>query len=247
MSRKDSASKRLARIIKDAKQAKRLKAEAGDPDFDRLIDFDDPDNRAKIAHHALQIDPDERWTQPLWKAFKAFDFDPRNPFHWRNLLIYFADAHFGRPRWGRKPQSWTGKRLCQLLIDFAQQKRATPDKNDSEICRSLKRDKDGKFQTRYSRMSPETVRRKLQDARNPALNGPLRQALDIAMAEWLPRLQAKVEPGRWTQGHQKMIRDALFQIIVHPERLRSAEAGGPVRKADRATVSGFACCRLDGS
>ena len=76
MSMKDGASNRLARIIEDAKQAKRLKAEAGYPDFDADIDFDDDDNRAKLARAALQIDSDEWWTQPLREAFKAFEFRP---------------------------------------------------------------------------------------------------------------------------------------------------------------------------
>jgi hypothetical protein len=247
MSRKDGASKRLAKTIEGVKLAKKLSSlaeassgKASSHDFDADIDFDDDDNHAKLARAALQIDSGEWWTQPLREAFEAFNFDQRNPFHWRNLLIYFADAHFGEPRRAGKPQSWTDEKLCQLLIDFAQQKRATPDKNDSEICRSLKRDKDGKFADRYSGMAAKTIRRKLQDAPNPALNRALGQALDDLMAEWLPRVRAKVESGRWTQTHVKRIRDALLQILIHPERILTAAAGGPVRKRDRESLVGAA-------
>ena len=248
MSKKDGATRRLTRTIEGIKKLRELRSSSPafdhDIDFDRLLNFDDPDSHATVARAALQIDPEERWTQPLRAAFNAFGLDPRNPFHWRKLLIYFAEAHFGKPPPGGRSRGWTDEKLSQLLMDFAQLKRANPGKNDSDICDALRKDKDGKFDGRYKNIDKKTIRRKLQDARNPKLNGTLRLELDASVAEWLPVLKAKVEPGRWTDDHERMVRAGLLTILIYPERLLEAAAGGSVRKQDRrrlleATVVAF--------
>jgi hypothetical protein len=182
MSTKDGASKRLARTIEGVKKAKELQPSS--LVFDHLINFDDPDSHARIARAALQIDPKESWTRPVLAAFKEFGFDPRNPFHWRNLLIYFAEAHFGKPRPGGRARGWTDEKLGQLLEDFDQLKRANPGKNESAICDSLRRDQEGRFEGRYKNIDKGTIRRKLQDARNPKLNGALRLELDALVARF---------------------------------------------------------------
>ena len=233
MAKKDGASKRLARTIESVKEA-RLRSDS--LVFDHLINFDDPDSHARIARAALQIDHEESWMRPVLAAFKEFGFDPRNPFHWRNLLVYFADAHFGKPRPGGRSRGWTDEKLHQLLEDFAQLKRASPEKNESAICDSLRRDQDDRFERRYKNLSKATIRRKLQDARNPKLNGALRLELDALVADWLPVLQAEAKPGQWTDGHGRIIRDALLTIRIRPERLLDAAVGGPIRKRDRARM-----------
>jgi hypothetical protein len=76
--------------------------------------------RACAAHEALSLDDLDL---PLKKAFEAFALDPGNPFHWRKLIAYFADVHFGPRQSRRGPQKlWSDDRLCQLLQDFDQVK-----------------------------------------------------------------------------------------------------------------------------
>ena len=236
MSRKDSASKRLARTIAHAKRARELRTNlgnAGERDFDRDLDLDDQNKRANLAHFALQIDDGEWWSSSTREAFDTFGLDPKNPFHWRNLLIYFADAHFRDRGEPGRPRGWTDETLCQLLFDFAALKQAHQNKRDTEICLLLKNDKQKEFGGRYNEIDAKTIRRMLQDARKPDRNSILAMALDTLVSDWLPRLRTKVEPGRWTQDHEKMICDGILQILIHPERLAAAEADGAVRKADR--------------
>ncbi len=190
-----------------------------------------------LAHFALQIDDGERWSSPIRTAFDTFGLNPKNPFHWRNLLIYFVDAHFGDRGEPGRPRDWTDERLCQLLVDFATLNRVHPDKRDTEICRLLKSDKLKDFGGRYSEMEVGTIRRMLQDARNPERNGILAKALNDLASDWLPRLRTKVAPERWTEAHERMIREGLLQILIHPERIHAAEAGGPIRKTDRERLA----------
>jgi hypothetical protein len=183
MAKKDGASKRLAALIAYEKQLKR------EPTFDDLVaELNEPVDviRGKVADRVLQIEPDAWWAKPLRAAFTAFNGDPKDPFEWRQLLICFADAHFGRGEPG-SPKRWTDERLCQLLADVAAAKAAHPNATDANICRCLIK-KGGK--TVYGNVRDVTLRRKLQDARNPALNRQLAiivegqmMAADIARTE----------------------------------------------------------------
>jgi len=105
-------------------------------------DWEDSAKRAKAANCALQLD---ELDEPLNKAFKTFNLDPRNPFHWRKLLAYFSEAHFGSKQIKRGANKvWSDDRLCQLLSDFDQVKSRrmlVPGStiSDFEVCSWLKR------------------------------------------------------------------------------------------------------------
>jgi hypothetical protein len=74
--------------------------------------------RSAAAHHALSIDANDR---PLKKAFAAFNLDDRNPFNWRKLIFYMADAHFGSKQVRPGPRKrWSDCQLCEVLWDFDQ-------------------------------------------------------------------------------------------------------------------------------
>jgi hypothetical protein len=119
------------------------------------------------------LEPDENvaWDRPILGAFKAFDLDPRYLSHWRQLLGHLAYVLFPNRRAG--PQRiWTDERLCRLLADVAAYKRKNPKAPDTAICNWLK--------SKWPKDSPARLRRVLQDARNPALNGELaRVAYDL--------------------------------------------------------------------
>jgi hypothetical protein len=78
--------------------------------------WDDAETRAAAASHALSIDDQDI---AIKKAFETFELDPKDPFHWRKLIAYFADVHFGESQKGPgAPKVWSDRRLCQLLADF---------------------------------------------------------------------------------------------------------------------------------
>jgi hypothetical protein len=56
------------------------------------IDWNDPSIWTAAAREAFDLADLERATKI---AFSKFHLDPRNPHHWRLLLHFFADAHFG--------------------------------------------------------------------------------------------------------------------------------------------------------
>jgi hypothetical protein len=137
-----------------------------------------------FGHMTLGLlgDPDVRRLLPpidvnqnpsLRAAFEAFRLDPKNDAHRRLLLALFAEAYFvaSRPRGGI--EYWDSRKLCQLLADFAAVKKTNPDVSDGKICELVKK----KFAKRYAGQSATTLRRKLQDARNPAKNWYLSSTL----------------------------------------------------------------------
>jgi hypothetical protein len=62
-----------------------------------------PELRALEADRATTLGPDicDRPDDAVIRtAFTAWKLDPRNPWHWRVVLYYLADAHFPRgPKW----------------------------------------------------------------------------------------------------------------------------------------------------
>jgi hypothetical protein len=154
-------------------------------------DWDDVAQRSLAAHYALGLDDLD---QPLKKAFQAFGLDPRNPFHWRKLLAYLADVHFGprQPRRGRDTL-WSDDRLCQLLQDFDQirrQRALVPGSkvSDIEVCKWLKRHSTlGKT---YAGLDAKTLLRNLQRARNPEENCRLRELVSKVADPFIARLRA---------------------------------------------------------
>jgi hypothetical protein len=102
-------------------------------------------------------------------AFEAADLDSQDPLAREALLRLFAMAHFpsGQKNRGRRKQ-WDDQRLCCLLSDYDQTKQDHPSSSDQAICEYIKK----RFANRY-RMTISSIRRKLQDARNPACNNQI--------------------------------------------------------------------------
>jgi hypothetical protein len=99
-------------------------------------------------------------------AFKGARLDLNNPEHWPFLLKGYVETVHQRARSGPK-RRWTDERLIKLASDFSRVQHDHPDKSDSDICRFLVKGED------YSELSAETLRRKLQDARDPECNALL--------------------------------------------------------------------------
>jgi hypothetical protein len=128
-----------------------------------------------LLQHRLSPSTDVNQNDALGQAFEAFGLDAKDEEHWRLLLALFAEAYFRprRPRGG--PKQWDDDRLFRLLVDFAAVKKNHPDESDKKICERIKKNK--KFGKRYARVSAKTIRRRLQDARNPARNSVLKDIL----------------------------------------------------------------------
>jgi hypothetical protein len=168
MSKEDGASKRLTKSIAFQKLRKQRSLPAPIAKPTNLPEFSVARADAR-AHSALEIDSYNWWAKPILDAFAAFQLDHNDLYDWRLLLFYFADAHFGKRTPGGRPRTWSDERLYQLLADFALIKDAHPGKPDTDLCKKLlKSDEHGKFgKRRYADMTPETMRRRLQDARKP--------------------------------------------------------------------------------
>src|SRR5262249_15144860 len=122
MSKKDGASKRLARAMAIGKSLKKPSPKIGLLSLPAELQLDETDNAAL--------------TRIILDAFKAFDLDHRDLMSWRVLLGLLAWTHFGRVSSGRR-QTWSDERLYQLLTDFALVKNAHPEKFDTDLCKKL--------------------------------------------------------------------------------------------------------------
>jgi len=108
-------------------------------------------------------------------AFKAAHLDPQDPLDRETLLRFFAAAHFPSKRETRGAKAkWTPERWSQLLSDYDQVKKHSPNLNDVDICKQIVK----RFPSRYPKPPPSargfaedpgaTVRRNLAPARDPA-------------------------------------------------------------------------------
>lgn len=180
-------------------------------------DWEDSAKRAKAANCALQLD---ELDQPLNKAFKAFDLDPRNPFHWRKLLAYFAEAHFGSKRLKRGANKvWSDDRLCQLLSDFDQVKSRrmlVPGStiSDLEVCSWLKRHPT--LCKRYQKVSANTLLRNLQRARNPNENGLLAELATTVTEPYVTELRAAAKRGdiKWDAAGERRLHSLVLPTVL---------------------------------
>ena len=111
----------------------------------------------------------------LAAAFNAFGLDPTKPNDRDFLLALLASVHFDGSRGRGQPSKWDEDKLCQLHADIETIKQKHPDKKENELRRKLK--ENAPFKDRYRQYSAETIRRKLQDARNPEHNDALRYLL----------------------------------------------------------------------
>jgi hypothetical protein len=185
MAKKDAVSKRLAREIALAELLKKvpplftqeellaappapeeLPAPPAPEELPALLRLGDPWPGPGLGSYGR--DASER---PILDAFKAFGLDHRSLSDWRALVSHLASVLFPTPRPQGAPRKWTDERLCKLLADVATYKRKHTKASDTAICNWLSK--------KWSK-EPATLRRLLQDARNPARNDLLaRMAYDL--------------------------------------------------------------------
>ena len=128
------------------------------------------------ARFALQS-PDDRdpVEAPIAAAFEAANLDSKNPLHWRQLITYFAWAHFGPKRGRGRPATWNSERYGQRLEDVDRIKSKNERLSDSAACQNLKK---GEFKEKYEGQSAERLRKALREARNPYFNAELAKLVD---------------------------------------------------------------------
>jgi hypothetical protein len=106
-----------------------------------------------------RLDPEADHSLKL--AFKAADLDPQDPLDREVLLRLFASAYFPRHKTRGAKTKWTPERWSQLLSDYDQVKKDSPNLNDEKICEKIIK----RFGSRYPKQSPGTLRRNLASAR----------------------------------------------------------------------------------
>jgi hypothetical protein len=140
--------------------------------------------------------------QCILDAFTAFDLDPRFPVNWQVLTGLLAHVLFSKPRPGGL-RTWTDEQLCTLLASFASVKRKRPNASDSAICNWLEK--------RYASTSAATLRRRLQDARNPAHNRALAAKVDTLML----KRRTLANHAAWTEADDEKARaECLQQVLI---------------------------------
>jgi len=169
--RRDRASQCVTKLLQTAKRLKAL--QCWPPEEGKGVPLamigDWPLNRCEARNCQQSHNPS------LSAAFDAFGLDPTEPSHRDFLLALLATVHFNGSRGRGQPRKWDEDVLCQLLADLATIKQKHPDKKENELCEKLKQD--APFKHRYGQYSAKTIRRKLQDARNPEHNDALRYLL----------------------------------------------------------------------
>jgi hypothetical protein len=222
MARKDGASRRLAEEIAIAKRIKAAREDAAKkaPEETQqmpslaggLLALSQPYGAAPwgvLAPEYLKLDENTAWDRPILNAFRAFDLDPRDSSHWRQLLGHLAYVLFAERRFGA-PRRWTDQRLCLLLAHVAAYKRTNPDASDTAICIWLKK--------KWPKDSPGRLRRVLQDARNPARNGELeRIAYDLMTQQMLREAAAACGlslDASWTEADVKSFQSEVKRVAV---------------------------------
>jgi len=181
--------------------------------------WDDPKTRACAAELALSLtnaDCDE----PIRKAFDSFGLDPRNPFHWRRLLWYLAEAFWARSKKGA-PQKWSAHQLCRLLrhFDEVRKEKENLELSEASICQRVK----NRFHRAYAGISAGTIKRNPY-ARDPQRNlvlGHLYETYRTKMnrdaeAEHGTPLAAEIQSRIEGQALEK----AIQQIALPPHRTR---------------------------
>jgi hypothetical protein len=133
-------------------------------------DWYSPEIRSIAANDAITIDARD---VALKKAFEKFGLQDKNPFHWRKLIYYFSDAHFGSQKRPGRRAVWSDGKLCGLLQDIDEVRRhyrVLPGSKatDLRLCELLTTD--SKQNGKYSEFAPKTILRNLQRARNPNEN-----------------------------------------------------------------------------
>jgi hypothetical protein len=190
----DKTAKRLAVVINIAKQ------------------LDKPIGLLKPGLEEMRLPPELRLNnkgsylnQCILDAFKTFDLDPRFPVNWQVLTGLLAHVLFSKQRRGGL-RIWNDEQLCKLLSCFATAERKHPNATDTAICIWLS--KTG----RYSSVGDQTLRRRLQDARNPARNSALAVVVDTMILK--QKDEASAKNVAWTEADEQKARAECLQEIL---------------------------------
>ena len=96
-----------------------------------------------------------------WDTCEKFGLDADNEEHRSWMLYWLAFSVYGSKP-GR-PKSWMTESYRKLLRDVETLRTMFPNATERELCRELCKGKNAK--KRYTDVEPETLRRKLQDAK----------------------------------------------------------------------------------
>jgi hypothetical protein len=108
---------------------------------------------------------DRRLHAHVRRLFERYDLDPDDLHDWRKLLFKLAGDPPGR--WGR----WHSGTLCMLRHHVEVLGELIPGKTDEWYCEQISQNK-GKYalsEPHFKGIKPGTLRRKLADARKPAM------------------------------------------------------------------------------
>ncbi len=157
--KRQTAASRLAKKLRDIERA------AGPSPYPYLgadIDWADPAAWSRDARKAF--DPNNL-DKSMKAAFEKFKLDPRNPYHWRMLMLFFADAHFGKRVGQGRPRKWNSESLCELLRHVSDARTKWPGAKRSDIFRSLTKPK-----APHDGQKPDALKHAYAAALNPKHN-----------------------------------------------------------------------------
>jgi hypothetical protein len=220
MAKKDPASKRLAEEIAFAKLLKKTPPLFTPEDLGGMLATEqlpellwlneDPGPVWLGQGLGRGLGEGDHWDKPILDAFKAFGLDHRSLSDWRALVSHLARVVFPKRRRPGAPRKWTDEQLCLLLADVAAYKRKRPEAPDTDICSWLKK--------KWPKNTPATLRRVLQEARNPKRNYKLAQMVAILerrLGPDLVALERTVEEGEvGTEAFDKEVRAKTLRWVI---------------------------------
>jgi hypothetical protein len=101
-------------------------------------------------------------------AFEKFKLDPRNPYHWRMLMRFLADAHFGHRAGQGRPRKWNSESLCKLLRHVSDARKKWPGAKRGDVFRTLVKPK-----APYPGLKPDALKHAYAAALDPKRNKAL--------------------------------------------------------------------------
>ncbi|MEY9428883.1 hypothetical protein ABH975_004198 [Bradyrhizobium ottawaense] len=118
-------------------------------------DWDDPEERAGHAEAALTLRAKDR---ALIRAFKDFNLDSRNPYHWALLTRHMAEALYGGEPRGR-PADWTRTDYLAFMheVDAVKDGRPKQIPRAVELLRKLQ-------PKRYGKLTPAILKARYYEA-----------------------------------------------------------------------------------
>jgi hypothetical protein len=123
----------------------------------------DPVATAIAFGELLKLDPNDEMDRAISLAFKAAEFDPRNPIYWKVLLGLFALTHYGEWKKEGAPVKWVPTEYDALLQDYNEVKSRKPSLKDHSIARLLK--VSPPYKQRYGRLSTDRIRTLVREAK----------------------------------------------------------------------------------